>query len=81
MKFGFIIIDHTLLDMSGAQLVKLIKPALESEIALISTYGNALTTPEKKGLGVSGDFRKTDLKSIQNWFEYFKNQVESKIIN
>ncbi len=81
MRFGFIIIDHTLSDMTGVQLVKLIKPALESEICLVSTYGNALTIPEKKGLGVSGDFQKTNMEDILSWFSFFKYSVQKKITN
>ena len=78
-KFDFIIIDHSLIDMTGVELVKSIRPWIPSKICLISTYGNALTSIQKKSLGVSGDFQKLDIDSIINWFHYFNGENDKTV--
>lgn len=67
-KYDYILVNHTLLDMRGVDLIRELPPE-RGEICIISTYGNAVTPLEKDTLGITGDFEKIDRESILNWYK------------
>ena len=67
-KYDYILVNHTLLDMLGVDLVKELPPE-RGNICIISTYGKAVTPLDKDTLGITGDFEKIDREAIVNWYK------------
>jgi len=78
-KIKFIVIDHTLLDITVYNLVQEINQKISAEICIISTDGKALKSRELDGLGISGDFKTTELKQISSWHKYFRVNFEKEL--
>jgi len=78
-SLDFIIVDHTLKDGSGINLIQKIRPHTRAAICLISTYGKILTPINKTLLGVSGDLSKTDMRSVGDWYNYFSPDFKKKL--
>ena len=77
-KIKFAVIDHSILDTTSTKLTKSIKERINAEVCIISTYGDGIDCEELKELGVSGDFKKKDLKFVLDWYNNLK--TKSKII-
>lgn len=75
----FLIVDHSLLDGSGIEFIEQIRPYTEAQICVISTYGSVLKPIERALLGISADLKKTNVKSIVDWYNYFKPQYKKKL--
>lgn len=75
----FVVMDHTILDITTEELTKSIKLKTKSEVCIISTDGKALDSENNKNLGISGDFKKIELKNILSWFLYFRKEIEKKL--
>jgi len=74
-----VVIDHTILDTTIPELTKAIQRKIGAEVCIISTFGEASKEEKIKDLGISGDFKKLDLKSVLSWYVYFRGGAEKKL--